>query len=206
MRNARDLRLQSDYVHLRALAAQSGGTLRIEKTAGSPPDTYVLVYQCRTIECLVDGKPLYRTFNRVEIKLPARYPAPFDPPKVRMLTPIWHPHVYKNLIVCMGDWTTSEYLDAFALRLGALLQFEKEYLDVRDAANEEAIDWARRNLLLFPTDTCTFTEQSPRPADPPGGFTPLTPLPPPASPEPEAPDYRTATSIDAETILWEDLA
>jgi hypothetical protein len=90
-----------------------------------------------------------------------------------MLTPVWHPHVYKNLVVCMGDWTTSEYLDVFALRLGALLQFEKEFFDVRDPANEEAIDWARRNLLLFPTDTCTFRDDPPeRPeAEPaPAGF------------------------------------
>ena len=205
MRNARDLRLQSDHVHLRSLAAGSGGTLLVERTKGDPPDQYVLVYKCRTIERLENRKPVYRSLNRVEIKLPARYPAPFDAPRVRMLTPIWHPHVYVNLVVCMGDWTTSEYLDAFALRLGALLQFEKEFFDMRDPANEEAIDWARRNLLLFPTDTCTFR------ADPPNrtlaidGFTPL--MSPIVVPEPrnQAEDFRLASSVDAEAILWEDL-
>jgi hypothetical protein len=122
-----------------------------------------------------------------------------------MLTPLWHPHVYKNLMVCMGDWTTSEYLDAFALRLGALLQFEKEFFDIRDPANEEAIDWARRNLLLFPTDTCTFRNDSPNRTGILAGYTSLMPTSNDPLPEPPQEDYRIAGSTDAETILWEDL-
>lgn len=205
MRNARDIRLQSDYNHLRSLAAESGGTLVIEQAKGNPPDQYILVYNCRTIERLENGRPMYRKTNRVEIKLPARYPAPFDAPRVRMLTPLWHPHVYKNLMVCMGDWMTSEYLDAFALRLGALLQFEKEFFDIRDPANEEAIDWARRNLLLFPTDTCTFRNDSPNRTGILAGYTSLMPTSNDPLPEPPQEDYRIAGSTDAETILWEDL-
>jgi len=205
MPNARDIRLRSDHAHLRALAAGSGGTLLIEQAAGQPPDQYVLVYKCRTIERLDAGKPVYRNINRVEIKLPARYPAPFDAPKVRMLTPIWHPHVYKNLVVCMGDWKTSEYLDAFALRLGALLQFEKEFFDVRDPANEEAIDWARRNLLLFPTDTCAFHDDPPERIGRTAGFTPLMPLSFFSSGEPMGEDAG-APSMDSEAVLWEDLS
>ncbi len=199
MRNARDLRLQSDYAHLHELAAHSGGTLRIEETTGQPTDQYILAYRCRTIERLDHGRPVYRNLNRVEIKLPAKYPAPFDAPRVRMLTPVWHPHVYKSLVVCMGDWKTSEYLDAFALRLGALLQFEKEFFDVRDPANEEAIDWARRNLLLFPTDTCTFRDDPAERADSRAEYQPV--MSDPLMVE----DYRTASSTDAESILWEDL-
>jgi ubiquitin-protein ligase len=212
MRNARDVRLESDYTHLRALAAGSGGTLVLEQTKGRPPDQYVLAYKCRTIERLERGRPVYRNLNHVEIRLPARYPAPFDAPRVRMLTPIWHPHVYKNLVVCMGDWTTSEYLDAFALRLGALLQFEKEFFDIRDPANEEAIDWARRNLLLFPTDTCTFRGDSPDRIAAPAGYTALMPVPKATAAEEEyatvstaTDDFRTASSLDGEGILWQDL-
>ncbi len=205
MRNARDLRLESDYAHLRSLAANSGGTLVIEQMKGRPPDRYVLVYKCRTIERLENGRPVYRSFNRVEIKLPARYPAPYDAPKARMLTPIWHPHVYTNTVVCMGEWKTSEYLDVYALRLGALLQFEKEFFDMHDPANEAAIEWARRNLLLFPTDTCAFRNDPADRAILPEGFTALMPLPQMASAPTEAEDYRTASSIDAEVILWEDL-
>ena len=205
MRNARDLRLESDYANLRRLAAHSGGSLVIEQAKGQPPDQYILVYHCRTIERLEKNKPIFRTLNRVEIRLPSRYPAPFDAPKARMLTPIWHPHVYKNLAVCMGDWKTSEYLDAFALRLGALLQFEKEFFDMRDPANEEAIDWARRNLLLFPTDDRTFRDDPHERETITTGYTPLMPLAPRQPETPPDEDYRTTSSVDAETILWKDL-
>jgi hypothetical protein len=87
-----------------------------------------------------------------------------------MLTPIFHPHVYPNRSVCMGSWETTEFLDLFALRLGALLQYDRRYLDVRDPANEEAVQWAYKNLLLLPTDTCTFAaappeSESPLPAE-----------------------------------------
>jgi ubiquitin-protein ligase len=208
MQNARDIRLQSDYAHLRSLATGSGGTLLIEQTKGRPPDQYILVYKCRTIERLDNGKPIFRNVNRVEIKLPVKYPAPFDAPKVRMLTPVWHPHVYKNLVVCMGDWTTSEYLDVFALRLGALLQFEKEFFDIRDPANEEAIDWARRNLLLFPTDTCNFRGDPPDRFAAPVEFASLIALPTvPAekSATLSVEHYPALPSDDVEAILWEDL-
>jgi hypothetical protein len=207
MANARDLRLQSDNEHLLALAKGSGGTLVVESAQGRPPDHYVLLFLCRSIECLKNGRPVYRNRHRVEIKLPSKYPAPFAAPVVKMLTPLWHPHVYKNLVVCMGDWQTSEYLDDFVLRLGALLQFEKEFFDVRDPANEEAIDWARKHLMLFPTDTCTFQNDPPRPElpdnQPFGAFLPINPTPSTPIPPKEPPVEEVEIDDD---ILWRDVA
>src|SRR5438132_10648493 len=103
MANARDLRLQADYEHVVALANNSGGALGIESMRGNPPDEYVLRYQCRSVERLQDGKPVYRDQHRVRVKLPAKYPSPSAPPVVEMLTPIYHPHVYPNRTVCMGS-------------------------------------------------------------------------------------------------------
>ncbi len=197
MENARDIRLKSDHRHMRALAGGSGGTLGIESVKGRPPDQYILVYRCRGIERLEAGRPVYRDLHRVEIRLPAKYPAPDSPPVVKMLTPVYHPHVYKNLIVCMGSWRTSEFLDDFALRLGALLQYEKEYLAIRDPANEDAVDWAKRNRMLFPTDTCTFHGDSPARTQTEAllpSYTPFMDLP-----GLEKPDE------DAELVLWKDL-
>lgn len=156
MPGARDMRLQADYEHLRALAANSGGALNIESALGRPPDQYVLLYRCRGIERLVGEKPVYRDMHRVRIKLPAHYPAPSAPPVVEMLTPIYHPHVFPNLAVCMGSWQTTEYLEEFALRLGALLQYDRRYLNIKDPANEQAMYWVSRNLALLPTDTRDF--------------------------------------------------
>jgi ubiquitin-protein ligase len=159
MSRARDLRLLADYEHLRALAEGSGGTLTIESAQGRPPDQYVLVYRCRSIEKLIGEKPVYRDLHRVRIKLPANYPAPSAPPVVDLLTPIFHPHVFANLSVCMGSWETTEYLEDFALRLGALLQYDRRYLNIKDPANEQAMYWVSRNLALLPTDNRTFSSE-----------------------------------------------
>ena len=161
MTAARDLRLQADYEQVRELAANSGGRLVIESTKGRPPDEYVLTYHCRSIEALKDGKPVYRDFNRVRIKLPARYPAPAAAPVAELQTPIFNPHVYVNRVVCMGSWQTTEYLEDLVLRLGAMLQFDRRYMDILDPANEQAMFWVTKNLLLLPTDTITFRGDDP---------------------------------------------
>lgn len=161
MPNARDLRLQADYDQVRDLVAKSGGRLVLESTKGRPPDEYLLVYHCRSIEALKDGKPVYRTLNRVRIKLPARYPAPSAPPIVEMKTPIFNPHVYTNLVVCMGSWQTTEYLEDTVLRLGAMIQFDRRHMNVLDPANEQAMYWVTQNLLILPTDTVTFLGDDP---------------------------------------------
>ena len=169
MSTARDLRLQADYEQARVLAANSGGRLVLESTKGQPPDEYILTYHCRSIEALKDGKPVYRNAHRVRVKLPARYPAPSAAPVVEMQTPIFNPHVYVNRVVCMGSWQTTEYLEDVILRLGAMLQFDRRYMDILDPANEQAMFWVTRNLLLLPTDNITFMGD-----DPPIGAPPNT--------------------------------
>ena len=199
MPNARDLRLLSDYRHLRELADGSGGTLAIESVKGRPIDQYILVYRCRGIERLESGQPVYRDLHRVSIRLPSKYPAPIAPPVVQLLTPLYHPHVYKNLVVCMGSWQTSEFLDDFALRLGALLQFERKYLAIKDPANEEAVEWAKKNRILFPTDSCIFHNDPPvrKPADAaPPSFTPLMA---------DLPPFSARMEEQEEAVVWKDL-
>lgn len=157
MASARDIRLQSDYESLQTLTKGSGGTLLIDSTHGNPPSEYVLTYRCRGIESVNEyARPVYRTVHKLRIKLPAKYPAPFAPPQVEVLTPLFHPHVYPNRTVCLGVWQTSEFLDELALRLGAMLQFDRRCLNIKDPANEVAIAWAQKNLILLPTDNCTF--------------------------------------------------
>ncbi len=161
MLNARQLRLHADYKGVAALSKGSDGRLMIEETRGRPTDEYVIVYRCRSIERLEDGRPIYRDLHRVKIVLPAKYPAPTSPPRVSMLTPLFHPHVYRNMEVCMGSWVTSEYLEDFLVRLGALIQYDRRFLNVHDPANEAAVYWANSNLLLLPTDYQTFGKEEP---------------------------------------------
>lgn len=162
MPGARELRLKADHEHLQQLARRSGGTIAVESARGRPPDDYVIVFRCRGIERLEGGKPVYRQLHRVHIRLPARYPAPSAPPAARMLTPLFHPHVYPDQTICIGFWQTTENLESFVLRLGDMLRLSRQYLNVKDPANQEAMDWLAKNLILTPTDNCTFgVEQAP---------------------------------------------
>jgi len=153
MSHARDLRLQSDYENLKRLADESEGGLQIVSTAGSPPDNYVIESRCKSIEGVISGKPVYASVHLMRIRLPAKYPLPSAPPRLEMLTPIFNPHVYPNRQVCLGTWQTSEYLDELVARVGALLQFDRRIINMRDPANPDAMDWVKKNLILLPTDT-----------------------------------------------------
>ena|GEM_PF-499996 len=158
--NARDIRLRSDYDSLKRLVEQSNGALQIESARGTPPDQYVVVYQCKSIEHISNGKPVYSFEHRMSIRLPARYPLPSAPPRLDLLTPLYNPHIYPNRQVCLGNWETSEFLDELVARVGALIQFDRRILNLRDPANPEAMDWVKRNLLLLPTDAKIFGPQN----------------------------------------------
>jgi len=160
--NARDIRLRNDFESLLILVDQSLGALEIETSEGRPPDQYVVIYRCRSIESLSlkDGNPVYSDMHRMRIRLPARYPLPSAPPRLEMLTPLYNPHIYPNLQVCLGNWQTTEYLDELVARVGALIQLDRRILNLRDPANPEAMDWVKKNLLLVPTDVKVFGPQN----------------------------------------------
>jgi ubiquitin-protein ligase len=207
MPNARDLRLQADYEQVRALASNSSGRLVIESTKGHPPDEYILVYHCRSIEAVSDGKPVYRSVNRVRIKLPARYPVPSAPPVAEFQTPIFSPHVYLNRVVCMGDWQTSEYLEDIVLRIGAMMQFDRRYMNVLDPANEQAMYWVTQNLLILPSDNISFMGNDP-PLTKASAAKPVSDLPTISDLMRQAgePKEEAFTGLTEETsLVWQDV-
>ena len=63
-----------------------------------------------------------------------------------------------------ADWQTSEYLEDIVLRIGAMMQFDRRYMNVKDPANEQAMYWVTQNLLILPSDNISFL----------GGDPPLT--------------------------------
>lgn len=156
----RTRRLHADLQMVQSLVSNSGGTLTIERVSGNPPEGYVMVYRCRGIERIDGGRPVYRDIHRVQIELGASYPA--QQPRAIMLTPIFHPHVFPNSVVCLGSrWTLAEYLDSLILRIGAIIQYDPQYFDFNSPANSSAATWARQNMRSFPVGTCSFKVAQP---------------------------------------------
>jgi ubiquitin-protein ligase len=96
------------------------------------------------------GQVAYRDSHAVEILLGPDYP--WNEPTVRMLTPVFHPHVFLSNRVCLGDWT-GEFLDLLVKRLFKILQFDPAYLDGNSVANPDAQRWVEANRGLFPLGT-----------------------------------------------------
>jgi ubiquitin-protein ligase len=159
MEDARTRRLRTDHEKVLALAARSQGALEIEKTVGEPPARYVLKLRCKGIARLEDGNPVFRDLHRMEIKIPSAYP--LAPPYARMLTPVFHVHVFENQQICLGPhWVVGEGLDNLIVRIVAIIRGEPAYFDFASPANGEAAEWTREHLAIFPLQANPFTGEA----------------------------------------------
>ena len=151
----REKRLENDFKELSQLVNNSGGTLAIVSTQGKPVEVYTIEYRCKGIESLQNNQPVYRTTHSVEITLGNNYPR--EKPNAKFITDIFHPNVFKNKNVCLGSyWTMAENLSELVIRIGKIIQYSKDVLNLKSPANSEAEDWAENNMQLFPVDTQTF--------------------------------------------------
>ncbi len=150
-------RLENDYERLRLLCARSPAFVQIDRAVGRPPNAYYLTLRCRGVAGLGEAGPQYRGEHKVEIILGADYP--FSPPGVTVTTPVFHPHIWANNRVCIGDWIGTEFLDLLVRRLFRILQYDPQYLDATSVANWEAQRWAAGHRSLFPLGTELVAEE-----------------------------------------------
>jgi hypothetical protein len=149
MPSPRETRLQTDHAKISKLVGESGGTLNLVSTTGSPPISYVIDYRCPSLVRDTAGQVRVQHQHRVEITLGSNYP--FDKPTARMLTPVFNPHVFDTLAFCLGRlWSATETLDALVLRIGAVLQLDPKVLDFNSLANHQAGAWVRNNQRQLP--------------------------------------------------------
>lgn len=152
--SAHRLRREADIVRLRALAARSGGRVEVLAAEPEPGPPIRVGVRCRTA-----GSDAYPASAQgrvaIRIDLPARYP--FERPVVTIETPVFHPNVFPNGVVCQGDrWLPSEGLDLLLMRIIRLVTFEPAHVNPASAANRSAANWYQREQArspgAFPTD------------------------------------------------------
>lgn len=154
MSSAHALRRASDLERLRELAAASRGRLQIVEADQRPGRPIRLRLHVRTA-----GGPDYpaRAVEGVTLRidLPLRYP--FERPAVAVETPIFHPNVFVNGVVCQGDqWLPAEGLDLLLRRMVKLATFDPAHVNPGSAANGPAANWYMQQRAAtpeaFPTD------------------------------------------------------
>jgi ubiquitin-protein ligase len=110
------LNQESDYVRVQP----------IDVLPGSEPEKYRVTFLCRGIVGIdVRKNPLYAERHEVEIHCDEEFPA--DVPRLRWVTPIWHPNIQhqgaKGVCVNKAEWLGGMRLDDLCRLMFEMVQY-----------------------------------------------------------------------------------
>jgi hypothetical protein len=120
------------------------------------PERFILKFRLRSVMGVRGRAPVYSSPNQVhtvEFVAPSSYPEVVTPSDIRFTSaPIFHPNVYTDGRICIGDYVSSESLGRFVLRIARMIKFEPAFINEHSAANGSAVPWYSANLRSFPVD------------------------------------------------------
>lgn len=129
---------------------------------GQPPEAYLLTFRGRGLYRPEDGtKVLVRDHHQVLVRMGAEYPRHM--PELVWKTPIYHPNISSNGIVCLGGystyWAPSLQLDQLCEMLWDMIRYRN--YDVDSPYNREAAHWVRgQTAFALPIDSRPLRLQS----------------------------------------------
>ncbi|MBX7223099.1 MAG: hypothetical protein K1Y36_24345 [Blastocatellia bacterium] len=142
--DVRIARLSADYEEMKTIR----GPLIHWQGNEIPPSEYIVTLRVRSYI----SPTTTRDEHRLRVILSPHHP--FEKPTVMMyeMTPIFHPHVWPDGKVCIGNWDFREGLASFVIKLARIFQFDPQLVDPYSIANYKAADWFYANPTLFPCD------------------------------------------------------
>jgi len=167
-RSPRLRRLESDWKAMQQLQAESS-LIQITTPAtpfAGPPEVYVVRFRGRGVWKPDDSDSvLLREGHEVLIRLGASYPRMI--PELAWRTPIFHPNISANGVVCLGGysthWAPGLRLDELCVMLWDIARYAN--YDVDSPYNRAASYWARNQLQYrFPIDARPLRDRVTRPA------------------------------------------
>ena len=154
----RTRRLRSEYAQMVELDARSEA-INVEHflvAPGLPPERYLVTFKCRGIASIDEHyRPVYATEHKVALYLDGSYPT--TPPRMKWLTPIWHPNIEHNEPhrVCIDNtwWTAGRTLGKIVLMLGEMVQYKNYHAEQTppypiDPEVAQWVLWARKHGVL----------------------------------------------------------
>ena len=130
----RTRRLRAEFEQMVDLAARSE-LIEFEHflvVPGLPPERYIVTFKCRGIASIDESyRPVFATEHKVALYLDGSYPT--TPPRMKWLTPIWHPNIEhaEPHRVCIDNtwWTPGRTLSKVVLMLGEMVQYKNYHAD-----------------------------------------------------------------------------
>ena len=152
-------RLKSDYRAVCQLRDDS--TIFSFECSGTPPQKYELLFTgAGFYRDPSSGKIKVRNKHRVTVDLVASYPRMM--PSLTWQTPIFHPNISTNGVVCMGgygsNWVPSLTLDEMITMLWDMIRYKN--FDSDSPYNREAAAWAQsQSNFKLPIDTRSIRDR-----------------------------------------------
>lgn len=150
-KSPRQRRLEADFRSVEKLDAES--SIFSFLASGDPPNRYRLQFDGPGISRDSYGKIQMVQHHEVIVELGASYPRMV--PNLLWQTPIFHPNISNNGVVCLGGygthWVPSLTLDEMSTMLWDMIRYKN--FDIQSPYNREAALWARdQRAYSFPLD------------------------------------------------------
>ncbi len=143
--------MQSDYKSVQNLMRES--TIFSFEGRGNPPERYRLIFKGFGFYRHSNNAIDIRDTHEVVIELGAAYPRMV--PNLAWQTPIFHPNISNNGVVCLGGygthWVPSLTLSELCTMLWEMIRYKN--FDTESPYNREAALWAKtQTQFRFPID------------------------------------------------------
>ncbi len=150
-KSPRDRRLNADFQAIEQLQVDS--SIFSYSASGNPPQAYRLAFHGRGFRLNSAGQVVETDYHEVVVELGAAYPRLV--PSLAWQTPIFHPNISHNGVVCLGGygthWVPSLTLSEMCLMLWDMIRYKN--FDTESPYNREAAAWAKQqNEFRFPVD------------------------------------------------------
>lgn len=145
-------RIQQEYQAVLG-ALTEHPNVRLLSVVGEPPERYCIEYRVQGLAPAVEperqGLAVGQDVYHVEFFLPPNFPK--RGPRVKILTPVFHPNIDGALTTLGSGWDGSQTLLDLIFRIARALAWQEYELET--PLNEAAAEWLAQNPDKLPTDS-----------------------------------------------------
>ena len=157
-KSPRDRRLNSDFQSVQTLKEES--SIFSFDGRGTPPQKYRLVFVGTGFQRDRNGNISISNYHEVLVELGAAYPRMV--PNLAWQTPIFHPNISNNGVVCLGGygthWVPSLTLSEMCTMLWDMIRYKN--FDTESPYNREAALWAKTQTdYVLPIDNRSIRDR-----------------------------------------------